>query len=1418
EEERKFKCAECGRGYRHAGSLANHKKTHEVGSFQCDICGKENSNALALKSHLRSHTSQKKYSCAQCGKSFRLATQLATHKKVHITKQAGQQTHRKVDGDDPADETENDHPRHFSDRSGSLEMSVEVSETSDDAANRPFKCDLCEKSYIHHRSLTNHKKTHQVGMFECTVCFKLFNNMAALYSHQRTHKGKSGTDVNVLVGSPTVAPLDKFPPQSPDAQVHFCHLCQIGFANDGDFQEHVQMHNSSPLLFGLHPALSESHDVSCDGSITSPTSDFYASPINNGPSVSLVGSYAGFDQLEEQILSNGHDYPDCSNADTSPCLIPQGEAPLLDTGIPNLSPPCTANPVCVREPEEPSALDSDERPFKCQICGKSYRHSGSLINHKRSHQVGIYQCSICRKNYPHLAALKSHLRLHKSQPPSYKVNAEGDWLSSEPLTLDHQNGFFSSPGDDDDDGGGGGDDSTYSAFGMDQENETEHVNGNVRGEQLNQDMNLPRGEPPAQRHMCADCGETFGDIAGIKSHGCPLLQQQQDTSSSGFGRTVTYLDANGHCAHRSPGSRAGLHSRAQDQSYFEHSFPDGPNGDQPNGDEDETEEEEEDDGDLYQCSICGDSYTSMKALRSHLRGHTQARGTPPSLGPSSSSSRGEVKEEPGEMLICSACGESFASRQDLLTHLLLHQDDGRLHPNDSKAPGFKGESESIICGSCGVSCTSYRHLENHSCTTERETELAEEKTRAQEDVSGTVEAEQRQYKCEQCGRSYRHAGSLLNHKKSHKTGVFRCLVCQKRFYNLLALKNHQRSHFDIKRHTCQECGKAFKIQKQLLNHLKRHKENQAKIQELNTQIQALMQMNGSSPAGRKQPSAPEGSQARSRACRRLPQGKREPAEPQEGSRDQRPFACDQCGRTYRHAGSLVNHRNSHKTGEYYCSVCNNSYSNRLAMKNHMRTHFAYKKHSCQSCGKAFRGEKQLLAHVCAELRKKGTVGRRGLRSRTRKCQHCKQAFWSAEQLRDHVCSGPAGASDAQASISTGKEERPFTCNICNRSYRHAGSLLNHKNTHKTGHFSCTFCSKPFTNPMALRNHTRIHTQRKKYVCLTCGKAFRLASILHNHQRTHSRAAAHLSCPGCGKSFQGRSGLKRHRCHGGQDSGGAGSQQPDPGDKCFMCDLCGRSYRHAGSLLNHKKTHSESLHHCALCLQTFPDPQALQIHSQMKRHCCPECGKTFCLPAHLQSHMDVHLKELSVVCGTCQQRFPNAASYQQHRDAQHKAPEPYPQAAGRGPTTAPWGSGVDGAAGVGRPAPPPLSHLPQSISDLHGDAGAHAEEKSHVCEHCGRTYRHAGSLLNHKNSHKTGFFFCSVCQKEFTNLMALKNHRRIHTEPKRYQCVECGKAFRVSTQLICHRRIHTKEKPFACLQCSKSFSSKSNLRHHQKMHQ
>lgn len=833
EEERKFKCDECGRGYRHAGSLANHKKTHEVGSFQCNICGKENSNALSLKSHLRSHTSQKKYSCAECGKGFRLATQLATHERVHLARRAKEQSYRKVDMEyhahEGGHEIENDHPLHLNDYSASDGTSTENSpaedkaeavynaqpETSDDVANRPFRCDLCDKSYIHHRSLTNHKKTHQVGMFECTVCFKLFNNMAALYSHQRSHKGRSGTDPGSMGGSYTDAPLGQFSPQGQDAPVNFCHLCQVLFPSDEEFQEHIQMHNSSSVSFGLQDNLLENHNISYDNSIASPESNFYASPINNVPSVSSIDNHGSFDQQQEQIISNGHVYSDCSNNQTPSSSSTQGEPPIITTSILDSVLVHSQNTDNATEMEDTSTVDSDERPFKCQICGKSYRHSGSLINHKRSHQVGIYQCSVCRKSYPHLAALKSHLRLHKAQSSSFSLNAGGDWLSSEPLTMDNQQGCFSSQEED----------GTQAVLGIDQKNGVEHSNGALYHEQFNQDfshdmtVHLPHNEHLMQRHMCADCGETFSDIEGIKSHSCPLLQQQHDTTSSEYENHTNFQDSNSHYSIGNSGSNIDFHglNSGHDQSYFEQNFHENMSTHQQNGgEEDDTteEDEDEDDGDLYQCSICGNSYTSMRALRSHLRGHTQSHGTPASSGPSSMSSQEEVKdEELGEMMICSTCGESFANRQDLITHQLLHNNDqvnnvDHLHANSDMSAG-KEEAQSIICGSCGIFCTSYHHLENHGCTAERKDESmsGKEEVKANdvtqhEDTSRikeTSDTEGRQYKCDQCGRSYRHAGSLLNHKKSHKTGVFRCLVCQKRFYNLLALKNHQRSHFDIKR-------------------------------------------------------------------------------------------------------------------------------------------------------------------------------------------------------------------------------------------------------------------------------------------------------------------------------------------------------------------------------------------------------------------------------------------------------------------------------------------------------------------------------------------------------------------------------------------------------------------------------------------
>ena len=522
--------------------------------------------------------------------------------------------------------------------------------------------------------------------------------------------------------------------------------------------------------------------------------------MNNIPSVSSSVDHHGDYDPSEQILSNGQMFSGCSSGLTPPPMEPPGAVLTEDN----------------EEADEGS--DSGERRFKCEVCGKRYRHSGSLINHRRSHQVGIYQCSICRKSYPHLAALKSHLRLHKAQPSSFSLSSEGDWLSSEPLTLEAHGGFPLQEGEGSD---------TDAVLAPDQEAAGDpappYHEQFSQGFPQGRTVHLPQDQHLVQRHQCADCGETFANIAGIKSHACPLHQGPEAGYSGAYGAS------NGQRGASHPEDAMdfpGVNGHHHDQTYFsEEDFHEPTGSEQMSGggedaDEEDAdeEEEEEEDGDLYQCSVCGNRYTSMRALRSHLRGHTQAHATPGSSGPSSMSSHEELKED-GDMMvmICSTCGESFAKRQDLVAHQLSHNppqlEDGPPHQLHANGADPKVEPQSSICGCCGLFCSSYQHLKNHGCGAGGEEEPSDgeggalmghapapsREERAPRPVPGPADGGARQYKCEQCGRSYRHAGSLLNHKKSHKTGVFRCLVCQKRFYNLLALKNHQRSHFDVKR-------------------------------------------------------------------------------------------------------------------------------------------------------------------------------------------------------------------------------------------------------------------------------------------------------------------------------------------------------------------------------------------------------------------------------------------------------------------------------------------------------------------------------------------------------------------------------------------------------------------------------------------
>lgn len=1038
-----YQCHQCGRLFKHAASLANHKKSHEVGSFQCPVCTRTLPNAVALKNHLR----------------------------IHTLSPGG------VPHDDEPD---------FSHRNSSPEP--------EDAWDRPFKCDQCDRTYRHHGSLAVHKKSHEEGDFECSTCHAHLSNLGALHSHERAHK----TATPMVSGGGGAGPSD-------DSASCYCHLCQVTLPSKEEYQEHALLHHSAAPSVGLlrsFPMRSPSYTPTLGDALPMPplpsdkpgSYDPIMGPVSSNPMFTCAYCGAGhsdLDSLKVHYLTHEPRPP-----------LQEPRPPLQEAlGSSSQSAVSVASPGG-RVAQGGSPEDS-ERRFKCGECGKSYRHAGSLVNHKRCHQTGHYQCSVCGKEYPHLAALHSHLRSHKGRSGAPSLSAEGgDWLSPEPV-MDSQS--YGQEG-----GALGANLADSSHFVQD----TAHSGGldSLEFHERYDGGSLSQGHRSGDRHTCGDCGEMYADA---KAHMCARRATSQNITN-GFMGNMSYHSVlpptgglkSGSALPPTGGLKDGTNPRFKRL---------GPN-----------DKDQEDDGEIYQCSVCGNHYASLRALRSHLRSHAN---NPPAA---------PADQEQGWRTICSTCGQSFSRKQDLLNHQLIH--------GPQRPPEAKGERG--VCVDCGLFFSDRQLLVTHMCSGKNRPLNGKEDTDARR---APPEHSDKPHKCDQCGRGYRHPCSLLNHKKSHKTGVFRCLVCQKRYYNLLALKNHQRTHFDLKRHKCEECGKAFKIQKQLINHLRLHEEHRAKglvrsgpggcsyPQPGPSQLQALRAdpSKGTGPLGFKKPYSSAGT------------SRPQKFDAAESSR--RPFSCDECGKTYRHAGSLANHKNLHKIGDYHCNVCNSTYPNRLAMKNHLRLHFAQKKHNCQDCGKGFRTQRQLATHTTGGLCK-GPQGPG--QQMDYECDGCCEGFATAEELSAHDCpaqhlpssSGSSNPREERSAPDTESDERPYVCDLCNCAYKHASSLLNHKHTHKTGNFRCSFCDKPYTNYMALRNHMRIHTQRKKHICHVCGKAFRLARFLRNHQRVHDEGATPYGCPGCGKSFQGRSALARHRCGDApqsQDERGKGPAPSEP---------------------------------------------------------------------------------------------------------------------------------------------------------------------------------------------------------------------------------------------------------------------------------
>ena len=217
-----------------------------------------------------------------------------------------------------------------------------------------------------------------------------------------------------------------------------------------------------------------------------------------------------------------------------------------------------------------------------------------------------------------------------------------------------------------------------------------------------------------------------------------------------------------------------------------------------------------------------------------------------------------------------------------------------------------------------------------------------------------------------------------------------------------------------------------------------------------------------------------------------------------------------------------------------CNICGKSITTKN-MARHMEKHTGKKKFQCEICQASFFQKTHLKNHIV--LHENGEY---------HECKECQQKFLRKTDLQKHQksvhfidsplhCSTCGGqfldAHKLEVHRKTHAHERKELCGLCGEKFEDKESMIAHMEEHTSAiidrPFTCNVCQKTFAQKGHLNRHIKCHSGEADLVCFVCSKQCKNKADLEQHHLSH------LACQVCAVVFDTRSGLEDHmsKCHG-----------------------------------------------------------------------------------------------------------------------------------------------------------------------------------------------------------------------------------------------------------------------------------------------